>query len=196
MHVASARLVFNIRLWKLRGGGIVLAAAARFGFGDEMILAAAFAGALLAASVADMARYVLPNVITLPLLWLGLLANTSGRFALLEDAVWGAAGGYVAMLALAEGAAFCLRRPALGRGDCKLFAAAGAWLGWQHLPFVLFGGAALGLMLFVLRQLARGKSLNSGRGYVPFGPCIAMAAVAMLFYGDIIARAYWQFIIG
>ena len=68
-------------------------------------------------------------------------------------------------------------------------AAANAWLGWQHL-------AALGLMLFVLRQLARGKSLNSGRGYVPFGPCIAMAAVAMLFYGDIIARAYWQFIIG
>ncbi|MGI9338161.1 MAG: prepilin peptidase [Gammaproteobacteria bacterium] len=182
------------------GGLIVVAAAVRFGTGWEniqaTILASAFAGGLLAASVADMARYILPDVITLPLLWLGLLANIDGRFVPLDDAVWGAAGGYVAMLMLAEGAAFCMRRPALGGGDKKLFAAAGAWIGWQDLPFVLFGGAFFGLILFVLRQLIRGKALNAGRGYVPFGPCIALAAAMMLFYGDAISGAYWRFIGG
>lgn len=178
------------------GGVIVALAALRFGADNlqTITLASAFAGGLLAASIVDMARYILPDVITLPLLWLGLLANISGYFASLEDAVWGAAGGYLFMLALAGGAAFCMRRPALGGGDCKLFAAAGAWLGWQDLAFVLFGGAFLGMVLFVIRQLIRGKSLTAGRGYVPFGPCIAMAAAAMLFYGDAISRAYWGFI--
>lgn len=194
------RIGWRYPLVEVAGGLIVVAAAMRFGTGLEniqtTILASAFAGGLLAASVADMARYVLPNVITLPLLWLGLLANVHGHFAPLEDAVWGAAGGYLAMLALAEGAEFCMRRPALGGGDRKLFAAVGAWIGWQDLPFVLFGGAFLGLILFVLRQLIRGKALNAGRGYVPFGPCIAMAAAAMLFYGEAISGAYWRFIGG
>lgn len=178
------------------GGLIVVLAAMRFGEDNlrVVVLASAFAGGLLAASAADMARYVLPDVITLPLLWLGLLANIGGHFASLEDAVWGAAGGYLFMFVLAESAEFCIRRPALGRGDCKLFAAAGAWLGWQDLAFVLFGGAFLGMLLFVVRQLIRGKALSAGRGYVPFGPCIATAAAIMLFYGDTIARAYWRFI--
>ncbi len=171
------------------GAGIVLASALGFGWGLDAALACAFLSALLVASAIDLARYRLPDTVTLPLLWLGLLANLDSRFALPQDALWGAAGGYLALLFFSEAAEFLLRKPALGRGDCKLFAAAGAWLGWQALPFVLFAAALLGLIFAGVRKIVRGRAR-----LIPFGPCIAVAAAAMLFFGERLMTYYWLFV--
>ena len=192
----GARISWRYPLVELAGAALVLLSAFRFGLGLDAVFAAAFLSAMLVASVVDLSRYIIPNATVLPVLWLGLIANVDARFALLPDAVWGAAAGYVSLYMLAHAAEFVFRRPALAPGDCKIFAAAGAWLGWEHLPFVLFGAAVCGLVLFVVRQVLRGKAIFGGRGYVPFGPCIAMSAAVMLFYGERIMLAYWQFIGG
>lgn len=192
-------------LTEAAGGILVAAAAWRFGAGADFLLAAAFLLVLLAISVMDLRRYYILDILTLPLLWVGLLANIDARFALLPDAVLGAAGGYVGMRIIAAAGAAVFRRTAMGGGDFKLMAAMGAWLGWSALPFVLFLAAAAGLCysaaFYVVRRVraaARGRRSARG-GFVKsrfsFGPALSFAGALMLFCGEEIATAYWEFIL-
>lgn len=155
----------------------------------NMVFAIVFLSVLFVASAIDWQRYYLLDILTLPLLWVGLLANLDTRFVLLEDAVLGVCLGYVGLHLLIAAFSWVVRRRAMGGGDPKLFAAIGAWLGWQALPLVLFIAAVLGLALGAARYVRRGR----GR-HIPFAPCLSVAAVVMLFYGDAITLAYWQFV--
>lgn len=183
------------------GCGLLVAAAAwRFGGGVDFALAVIFLAMLLVISVIDMRRYYILDVLTLPLLWCGLLANIDARFALLPHAVVGAAGGYIAMRLIAAAGAVVFRKNVMGGGDFKLMAAFGAWLGWQPLPFLLFLGSLIGVgyaLVFYLTRRA-GRTPPPG-GFLKrrfsFGPALSVAAALMLFWGDEIMAAYWRFIL-
>ena len=162
--------------------GPTLAAAGAMGFG----------WALLALTVIDLDTQLLPDDITLPLLWAGLLANMAGAFVPLRSALIGAMAGYLALWLVYWAFKFATGKEGMGYGDFKLLAAIGAWLGWQKLPLVILlssvVGAAVGIGLMVFARHARDKP-------IPFGPYLAAAGLIALFWGEDITRR-WLPILG
>ncbi len=135
---------------------------------------------LVALSFIDADTTLLPDGLTLPLLWAGLLLNLRGTYAALPDAVIGACAGYLVLWLVYWGFKFATGREGMGYGDFKLLAALGAWLGWQMLlPIVLLSsvaGAVLGIGAIVLAR--RGRHVP-----IPFGPYLAIAGYVALLYG-------------
>lgn len=154
-----------------------------FGFGLAAAAAIIFAWALIALTVIDIDTQLLPDSITMPLLWIGLLVNIGGTFAPLGSAVIGAVAGYLSLWSVYWIFKITTGKEGMGFGDFKLLAAIGAWLGWKLLPLVIlmssFVGAVIGILLIVLRQHGRNVP-------IPFGPYLAIAGlIAMLWGGDI-----------
>ncbi|WP_200843403.1 A24 family peptidase [Pantoea sp. 18069] len=140
-----------------------------------------FSAALLALALIDWDTTLLPDDITLPLLWAGLLAAALRWTDVpLADAVWGAAAGYLSLWLVFWGFKLATGKDGMGYGDFKLFAALGAWFGWQALvPIILAAsviGAIIGLIMKFRSQLREG-------GYIPFGPFLAGAGFAALLFG-------------
>lgn len=131
-----------------------------------------FTWSLLALTVIDLDHQLLPDSITLPLLWLGLVLNAYGTFVPLETALWGAVFGYLSLWSVYWAFKLLTGKEGMGYGDFKLLAALGAWLGWQALPTIIvlssFIGAVVGISLIVLRGRDRGAP-------IPFGPFLAGA---------------------
>lgn len=152
----------------------------RFGPGWTAVFAFGFAAVALALTCIDWQTRLLPDSITLPLLWAGLIVNLGPTFTTLTDAVIGAAAGYTFLWLIYWGFWWLRRVEGIGLGDLKLFAAIGAWLGWGALVQVLvlasLSGAAVGLALLALRRLRRDEPLA-------FGPFLAIAACITLFAG-------------
>ena len=184
-------------LGEMVGAATIVWPLAHFGFGVDMILAWIFLSFLLTASAIDLQRRYLLDILTLPLMWLGLLANIDARFAVLSDAVLGAAGGFMGMWALSAVFTFIMRKQAMGRGDFILMAALGAWLGWRDLPFLLFLASLLGvagsLVKFFFDRAIRKKRRKFWSRYIGFGPCLSLAGALMLFYGDDLIFIYLDF---
>lgn len=140
-----------------------------------------FSAALLSLALIDWDTTLLPDDITLPLLWAGLLASALQWTSVpLADAVWGAAAGYLSLWLVYWGFKLATGKEGMGYGDFKLFAALGAWFGWQALvPIILVSsviGAVVGIALKINSRLREG-------GYVPFGPFLAGAGFAAMFFG-------------
>jgi len=152
-----------------------------FGAGATAVLAFAFFAALLALAMIDVDTQLLPDSITLPLLWAGLVVNLWGVFAPLSDAVIGAVAGYLTLWSVYWAFRLATGREGMGYGDFKLLAAIGAWLGWQMLPIVVLlssvAGALIGIGLIVAARMGREVPM-------PFGPYLAIAGVAALFWGQ------------
>jgi leader peptidase (prepilin peptidase) / N-methyltransferase len=161
--------------------------AARFGFGLAAFAATAYLWCLIAATFIDFDTQLLPDSITLPLLWLGLLVNIPATFVDLPSAVIGAAAGYLSLWMVYWGFRLLTGKEGMGFGDFKLLAAIGAWCGWQMLPLVILLssviGAAVGMVLIVLSRLGRNVP-------IPFGPYLAAAGVVALFWGPQLTRHY------
>jgi leader peptidase (prepilin peptidase) / N-methyltransferase len=138
-------------------------------------LAGAIFGWILIALIAlDVAHYWLPDKLTLPLLMVGLGIGFAGISPPLVDRIWGAAGGYLSLAAIAFAYRRVRRRDGLGGGDPKLLGAIGAWLGWQALPMVLLGGSGVGLLYVLFRSL-QGKPMTA-TDRLPLGALMALAA--------------------
>jgi leader peptidase (prepilin peptidase)/N-methyltransferase len=156
----------------------------RFGFGVPGLAALAFTFALIALTFIDADTTLLPDSLTLPLLWAGLLLNTAGTFAPLAEAVVGAAAGYLILWSIYWLFKLVTGKEGMGYGDFKLLAALGAWFGWKMLlPILLLSsvvGAAVGMILLVLAR--RGRDIP-----IPFGPYLAAAGFIALLYGQDIA---------
>lgn len=140
-----------------------------------------FSGAVLALACIDWDTTLLPDDITLPLLWAGLIAaglQLSGTS--LPDALWGAVAGYLSLWLVYWAFKLVTGKEGMGYGDFKLFAALGAWLGWQALiPVILMSsiiGAVIGIAIKIFSQLREG-------GYVPFGPFLALAGLTAMIFG-------------
>lgn len=133
---------------------------------------------LLTLAVIDHHRQLLPDVLTLPLLWIGLLFNIQGHFASLEQATIGAVAGYVCLWSVFWLFKLSTGKEALGYGDFKLLAALGAWLGWQALPQVILLAAASGLLVTLIQRGLAKQDLNQP---LAFGPWLAVSGAVNMF---------------
>lgn len=156
-----------------------VAVAWRFGPGWTTLAALAFTWALLALAVIDLEHQLLPDDITLPLLWAGILLNTQGLFVPLQDAVFGAAAGYLCLWSVYWVFRLLSGKDGMGFGDFKLLAALGAWLGWQSLPMIIVLSSACGATVGIALILLRGRDRNLP---IPFGPWLAMAGWTCLLW--------------
>ena len=142
---------------------------------------------LVALAFIDLDTTLLPDSLTLPLLWLGLLFNLGGHFASLPDAVIGAIAGYGVLWSVYWLFKLVTGKDGMGYGDFKLLAAIGAWLGWQMLPVTLLlssvVGAAIGIAMIVLVK-------HDHRMPIPFGPYLAGGGLVALFFGADLTQAY------
>lgn len=183
----NSRISLRYPIIEAASGAIAGYVALRFGFSLTTIGALCFAWALIALTMIDIDTQLLPDDITLPLLWLGLLINLNGTLVPLPDAVIGAAAGYLSLWAVYWAFKFATGKEGMGYGDFKLLAALGAWLGWKMLPVIVLlssvVGAVVGVALIVLAR--RGREIP-----IPFGPYLAAAGLIALFWGETINRTY------
>ena len=164
-----------------------------FGFGVQAFGALILTWALVGLTMIDLDTQLLPDVITLPLLWLGLgfalLFPAPEGFTSLPDAVIGAIGGYLSLWTVYQLFRLATGKEGMGYGDFKLFAALGAWLGWQMLfPIILLSalvGAITGITMIILR--GRDRQLP-----IPFGPFLAAAGFVALLWGPSLVERYLQ----
>ncbi len=162
-------------------------AAWHFGFGWAAVAAILFIWALIALTLIDFDTQLLPDDITLPLLWLGLLFNLYGTFTSLGNAVAGAMVGYLVLWSVYWLFKLLTGKEGMGYGDFKLLAAIGAWLGWQLLPLVIMlssvVGAVVGITLIVATRHGRNVP-------IPFGPYLAGGGLIALFWGQQLTQGY------
>ena len=158
-----------------------------FGFGWQSVTALVLTWALLIASVIDFDHQLLPDSITLPLVWLGLLLSLFNVFVDSHTAIIGAAVGYLSLWTVFHLFKLLTGKEGMGYGDFKLLAVFGAWLGWQHLLTVILlsslVGACVGIMMITLRGHDRQIP-------IPFGPYLATAGWVTLLWGNAILAAY------
>lgn len=154
--------------------------AQRFGTNWQALAASALVIVLLVLATIDLRRRILPDNLTQPLLWLGLLVNIKATFISLQDAVIGAIVGYGLLWLVATLYLRWRHQHGLGRGDFKLMAALGAWLGWQALPGVLILASVSGTLTALL--LAWQRRQAPLKIAIPFGPFLAAAGILSLFF--------------
>jgi leader peptidase (prepilin peptidase) / N-methyltransferase len=166
----------------------------RFGWHWQSVAALVVTWALVALTVIDLDHQILPDSITLPLLWLGLLTSLAWAADFAppiptdpRSAILGAAGGYLLLWSVYWAFKLTTGKEGMGYGDFKLFGALGAWMGWQMLPLILllsaFAGAAVGIALIVLRGRDRHVP-------IPFGPYLAAAGWIAMMWGPQIVSGY------
>jgi leader peptidase (prepilin peptidase)/N-methyltransferase len=162
----------------------------RFGFTWESLAALVLTWGLVALAVIDFDTQLLPDAITLPLLWLGLLLSLQAWFTDSHSAILGAALGYLSLWGVFQLFRLFTGKEGMGFGDFKLFALFGAWLGWQNLPQIILLSAVTGAIVGTLLIVTRGHDRQIP---IPFGPYLAAAGWLSLMWGDAINRTYLQF---
>ena len=161
-----------------------------FGSGLAGLSALLFAYLLIAMTFIDADTQLLPDDLTFPLLWLGLLVNLNGTFVSLEEAVIGAAAGYLSLWSIYWLFKLTTGKEGMGYGDFKLLAALGAWLGWKMLPVIILlsslVGAVIGVSLILFAKHGRNNP-------IPFGPYLAAAGMIAMLFGKALVQAYLGF---
>jgi leader peptidase (prepilin peptidase)/N-methyltransferase len=174
---------------ELLGGLLSGLAAWHFGYGAASLGALLFIWILLALTFIDFDTQLLPDDLTLPLLWLGLLFNLFGTFTSLPEAVIGAMFGYFSLWGVYWAFKLATGKEGMGYGDFKLLAAIGAWLGWPLLPLIILlsslVGAIAGNALIILARHGRNVP-------IPFGPYLAGGGLIALFAGESLTASYLQ----
>jgi len=160
---------------------ISLVIAQHYGVTITTVLLLILTWGLICLTLIDFDHMLLPDQITLPLLWLGLLVNINGTFVPLSDAVIGAAVGYMSLFSVFWLFKLLTGKDGMGHGDFKLLALFGAWIGWQLLPILILMasvvGAIIGLSLIVFKGHERGQA-------IPFGPYLAVAGWITILWGE------------
>lgn len=168
-------------------GALIGAVAVKYGYTHTTLFAWVFVFALVALTFIDYDTQLLPDDITLPLLWLGLLFNLNSGFVSIQSAVIGAMAGYLILWSIYWLFKLVTGKEGMGYGDFKLLAAIGAWFGWQLLPAVILLSSVVGAVIGVALILLKGKGRNTA---IPFGPFLALGGIAALFYGQQLSQLY------
>jgi leader peptidase (prepilin peptidase)/N-methyltransferase len=183
----GARISARYPCVELLGGAVAAYAAWRFGPSLNALAAAVFGWFTIALAFIDQETGYLPDDLTLPLLWIGLLVNLAGGFVPLADAVLGAAAAYL-FLWLVNASFKALRgMDGMGYGDFKLYAAVGAFLGWKLLPLVILLSSVVGLVFGSLQMLAARRGWD-WKFKFHFGPYLAFAGIVAMFWGPAILQ--------
>jgi len=152
-----------------------------FGFGWQTLAALLFTWVLILLSMIDAKTMLLPDNLTLPLMWFGIAVNYHGLFVDLQSSVLGAMFGYLSLWSLFHLFKLITGKEGMGYGDFKILAAIGAWGGWQILPFTVFAastlGAIIGILLIVIQR-------NKESQPIPFGPWLALAGFIGFIWRD------------
>lgn len=159
----------------------------KFGYSWAALAALVLTWALIALSVIDLDHQLLPDDITLPLIWAGLLLSLYHVFSSPQDSIIGGAVGYLSLWLIYHAFRLFTGKEGMGFGDFKLFALFGTWLGWQCLPLVILLSSFVGAVVGVSMILFRGRDRNLP---IPFGPYIAAAGWIYLLFGDSIMGFY------
>ncbi|MFJ4376263.1 prepilin peptidase [Pseudomonas japonica] len=177
-------------LVELAGAGAALFAAWHFGVSASAAVFMLLSWGLLALSLIDIDHQLLPDALVLPLLWLGLIVNAFGLFVPLDQALWGAVGGYLILWSVYWLFRLVTGKDGMGHGDFKLLAMLGAWGGWQILPFTLLFSSLLGAIVGLILLRASGRQTSTP---IPFGPYLALAGWIALLWGGQIPTSYLHF---
>ena len=168
---------------------VTVVAAIRFGVGPQAMAAAVLSWALIALSAIDFEHKLLPDDITLPLLWCGILANMFGLFTNVYASLFGTILGYLLLWTVYHGFRLVTAKEGMGYGDFKLLAMLGAWTGWQMLPFIVICSSLVGAIVGVTLMIRSGHDRNVP---IPFGPYLAVAGWVALLWGPALSDAYMQ----
>jgi leader peptidase (prepilin peptidase)/N-methyltransferase len=190
----KAPIAVRYPLVELATGALSAAVAWHFGVGVGAACALPITWALIALTGIDMDHQLLPDNITLPLLWAGLMASVlltavDGQALPVSprDAIIGAAAGYLSLWSVFHLFRLATGKEGMGYGDFKLFAALGAWLGWKQLPLVIILAATVGAVLGILMIVLRGRDRAAP---MPFGPYLAAAGWIAMMYGNSLIGGY------
>ncbi|MFV0819642.1 prepilin peptidase [Tatlockia micdadei] len=167
-----------------------LLAAWYFGFTITLLFVLFYIWILIALFFIDLEHQLLPDSLTLSLLWLGLIANTQSLFTTLPDAVLSAALAYLALWLFIKLFYLLTHKIGMGNGDFKLFAAFGAWFGWVQLPFILLFASLTGAIIGFTYLKYQGKTKETP---IPFGPFLCLAGIISIFWGNVIMHWYLSF---
>ena len=187
-HCSNCKKIISLRYPFIELLSVLLSIYLTWHYGISLALSATllFSWILLILSVIDLNEQILPDLLTLSLLWLGLIYNINGLFIDTKSAIIGAISGYLFLWIIAFVFKKLTHKEGIGLGDCKLLAALGAWLGWQLLPLViLFAslmGSIIGITLIILKKINRQTP-------IPFGPFLALAGWIGLLWGPQIMHA-------
>jgi leader peptidase (prepilin peptidase)/N-methyltransferase len=168
-------------------GILSVVAIAYFGVSWNGLAALVLTWSLITLTMIDLDTYLLPDSITLPLLWLGLILNSFETFTDLSSAVWGAVAGYLSLWTVYQLFKLVTGKEGMGFGDFKLLGALGAWMGWQLLPQIILLSSLVGAVIGIALIVIRGRDKNIP---IPFGPYLAIAGWIAFIWGDIINQTY------
>ncbi|MDH5693987.1 MAG: A24 family peptidase, partial [Gammaproteobacteria bacterium] len=178
-------------LVELSAAVLSVVTAYRFGPSWEFIFASTITYALLCLTLIDIKHRLLPDVITLPLLWIGLLLSSQHIFTGPSEAIIGASIGYLSLWLVFHGFRLATGKEGLGYGDFKLMAVFGAWLGWSYIPVIILISSFLGAIFGGITILV----LRVGKNFpIPFGPFIALSGWSCLLWGEQILSVYLNLI--
>lgn len=189
-HGCAERISLRYPLVEVASAALSVLTVWQFGLSEQGMAMLVLTWGLLALSLIDADHQLLPDVLVLPLLWLGLLLNSFELFTSLQDAVYGAALGYLSLWSVFWLFKLVTGKDGMGYGDFKLLAMLGAWGGWQVLPLTILlssvVGAVLGVIILRLQRQGMAQPL-------PFGPYLAIAGWIAIIWGEQITRSYLQF---
>lgn len=189
----SASISVQYPLVEASSAILALLVAWQFGYSWQSAAAIVLTWSLIALSVIDIRTGLLPDAITLPLMWLGILVNIEGTFTDLTSSVLGAAIGYLSLWFIYHIFKQITGKEGMGYGDFKLLAMLGAWLGWQNLPLIVilssFLGAIVGVALIIFKKHSRDIP-------IPFGPYLAGAGWFAMLWGNSIIDKYFEYALG
>lgn len=161
-----------------------------FGFSWQALAAMVFSWSLIALTMIDFDHQLLPDNITLPLLWLGLLLSVGGLFVDSHTSLIGAAAGYLLLWSVYWLFKLLTGKEGMGYGDFKLLAVLGAWMGWQMLPVIILLSSVVGAVVGITLILFRGRDRNIP---IPFGPYLVAAGWLAFIWGTEINQFYLEF---
>jgi len=161
-----------------------------FGFGWPLAAALLFTWSMVPLSVIDIEHQLLPDAITLPILWAGLVLSLFGVFVDSTASIIGAVAGYLSLWAVYQVFRLFTGKEGMGFGDFKLLALCGAWMGWQALPAIIVLSSLVGAVVGIGLILVRGRDRNLP---IPFGPYLAAAGWLALLWGDQITHTYLRY---
>jgi leader peptidase (prepilin peptidase)/N-methyltransferase len=163
----------------------------QFGVSWQAVFAILLTCALISLTFIDIDTQLLPDNITLPFLWLGLLLNLNGVFTDIQSSIIGAAAGYLALWSVYHLFKLATGKEGMGFGDFKLLALLGAWMGWQMLPLIIILSSVVGAVIGITMIALRGHDRNVP---IPFGPYLATAGWLALMWGEPMTQAYLNWI--